>query len=63
MAKYKIQKHKQLTDLNNKDVYIIWKETKSEHGYGTKGIYQGTKDECKKKLEQIRGGGKDEKNN
>ena len=43
-----IGKHKQL----NK--FVLWKETKTEHGIGFRGIFQGTKKECQEYLEKIK---------
>lgn len=48
--KYTIQKHKQL------DKFVLWKETKTEHGIGFRGIFQGTKKECEEYLKKIKGG-------
>ena len=47
--KYTIQKHKQL------DKFVLWKETKTEHGIGFRGIFQGTKKECEEYLKKIKG--------
>lgn len=55
MIKYTIEKHNQLSELNKKSMYVLWKEVTSEHGFGVKGIYQGTKKECQEKLKEIRG--------
>lgn len=56
IIKYVIQKHKQLTELNKEDTYVVWKETKTEHGYGVKGVFQGTKKDCKEYLETLKKG-------
>ena len=50
MVKYSIEKHKQLTELNNKDTYVLWKEV----GYSCGCIFQGSKQECKDKLKEIK---------
>lgn len=50
IIKYTIEKHKQLGK------YVVWKETKSEHGYGVKGVFQGTRQECKNYLEELKKG-------
>ena len=58
--KYYIQKHNNLGDkvIGN---YVLWKESHSEHeygccnGYGCRGIFQGTREECKMKLKEVRG--------
>ena len=47
IVKYKIEKHKE-------GYYVVWCETKTEHGYGSKGVFQGTKEECKKYLEVLK---------
>lgn len=47
--KYTIEYHKQL------EKWILWKEVNSTHGFCVKGIFQGTKKECQKKLKEIRG--------
>ena len=47
--KYSIKKHKQLSELHNKDVYVLWKECK----YGCRGIFQGTKEDCKDRLKEM----------
>lgn len=49
ITKYTIQKHKQL------GCYVVWCETKTEHGYGAKGVFQGTRQECKDYLETLKG--------
>lgn len=49
MVKYKIQKHKQLGQ------YVVWRESKTEHGLGIKGVFQGSKKECEEYLEKIKG--------
>lgn len=54
MIKYSISKHKQLSELNNKDVYVLWKENKTKYGMGIRGIFQGTKKECEEKLKEIK---------
>lgn len=51
MIKYTIKKHKQLSELHNKDIYVLWKESK----YGSRGIFQGTKQQCEEKLREIKG--------
>lgn len=45
---YKIEKHEQLGK------YILWKETKTEHGLCVRSIFQGTKKECEDELLKIR---------
>jgi len=47
MIKYKIKKHKQL------GCYILWKESYSKYGMGCRGIYHGTKEECKIKKKEL----------
>jgi hypothetical protein len=49
IVKYTIQKHKQLGE------YVVWQETKTEHGYGNKRIFKGTKQECQEYLEKLKG--------
>ena len=49
ITKYTLQKHKQLGK------YVVWKETKTEHGIGVKGVFQGTKKECEDYLEKLKG--------
>ena len=56
MIKYEIKLHKQLSLLNGKLVYVLWKKVSGEHGYCTRGIYQGTKKECKEELKKIKEG-------
>lgn len=52
--KYSIERHDKL----GKDVignYVLWKEVTSDHGWGVKGVYQGTRRQCeeeKKRREQ-----------
>ena len=46
-ANYSIKKHKQLGE------YVVWKESKTEHGFGVKGVFQGTKQECQEYLEKL----------
>lgn len=48
ITKYTLQKHKQLGK------YVVWKETKTEHGIGVKGVFQGTKKECEEYLERLK---------
>lgn len=50
MIKFSISKHKQLSELNNKDIYVLWKES----DYGCRGIYQGSKKNCKIKLKELK---------
>lgn len=50
MIKYSISKHKQLTELNNRSIYVLWKES----DYGCRGIYQGTKKACREKLKEMK---------
>ena len=52
--KYSIKKHNNLGDKVEGN-YVLWKEVESERGWGVKGIFQGTKEECKNKLNEIRG--------
>lgn len=53
-VKYTIEKHHKLGKSVNGN-YVLWKEVISERGYGIKGIFQGTKQECKEKLKEIKG--------
>jgi cytoplasmic iron level regulating protein YaaA (DUF328/UPF0246 family) len=55
MKKYSITKHNQLSELKGKDIYVLWKESKTKYGNGIKGIFQGTKKECEEKLKEIKG--------
>ena len=48
IIKYTIQKHKQLGK------YVVWQETKTKHGYGSKGVFQGNRKECKEYLEELK---------
>ena len=50
MIRYSISKHKQLTELNNRNIYVLWKES----DYGSRGIYQGTKKACREKLKEMK---------
>lgn len=50
MFNYNIEKHKQLTEINKKDTYVLWKSK----GYSIRGIYQGSKKECEEKLKEIK---------
>lgn len=56
MTKYNIKLHKQLSLLNGKLMYVLWKEVYGEHSIGIKGIYQGSKKECQEELRKIKGG-------
>ena len=47
IVKYKIEKHKE-------GYYVVWQESKTKHGYGTKGVFQGTKQECQEYLEGLK---------
>lgn len=49
IIKYTLQKHKQL------GCYVVWQESKTEHGMGVKGVFQGSKKECQEYLEKIKG--------
>ena len=50
---YSISKHKNLgEDVDGE--YVLWKEVKSEHGYGAKGICRGTRKECLQELKKRR---------
>ena len=55
MTKYTIERHNQLSELNKKSMYVLWKEVNSEHGFCVRGIFQGSKKECEEKLKQIKG--------
>ena len=57
MIKYSIKKHKQLTELNNKDIYVLWLEGAGNNSFGCRGIFQGTKQECEEKLKEIKSKG------
>jgi hypothetical protein len=49
MVKYTIEKSK------TKNSWIIWKEIKSDHGFGIFPIYRGkTRKECYKRLKEIK---------
>lgn len=50
MCKYTISKHKSLGK------YVVWKETKTEYGYGCIGVFQGTKQQCEEKLKEVKNG-------
>ena len=49
--RYTIEKHNQLSEINNKDMYVLWKQNK----YSSRGIFQGSKKECEDKLKEIKG--------
>lgn len=46
MRKYSIEKHKQLSELLNKSVYILWLETENKNRCGCYQVYQGSYKEC-----------------
>ena len=46
--KYYIKKHKQL------NCYVLFKYIHYKNGYGVKGIYFGTRQECEEEKERIR---------
>ncbi|MBR2245690.1 MAG: hypothetical protein IKN65_00895 [Clostridia bacterium] len=46
--KYTIQYHNQLGK------YVLWKEVESEHGFGIKGIFNGTRKECQEYLQTLK---------
>ena len=48
IMKYSISKHKQL------DCYVVWCETKTNNGYGCKGVFQGTRKECQEYMEVLK---------
>lgn len=50
IVKYVIQKHNKLGK------YVVWRETKSEHGYGARGVFQGTRQEYREFLEELKKG-------
>ena len=52
--KYTIKKHEQLSELNNKNIYVLWKEGESDSAYGCRGIFQGTRKECEEELSKIK---------
>ena len=54
IIKYTIEKCYKLGD-KVKGNYVVWCESKSENGYGVKGVFQGTKKECKEYLETLKG--------
>ena len=47
---YSIKKHKHLSNLNRKPIYVLWKEC----NYSCYGIYQGSRQECEKYLKIIK---------
>jgi hypothetical protein len=47
-VKYTIEYH------NLMKKYILWKEVNSDKGFCVKGIYAGTKKECREKLKEIK---------
>ena len=49
--RYTIKKHNQLSEINNKDMYLLWKQNK----YSSRGIFQGSKKECEEKLREMKG--------
>lgn len=49
--RYTIEKHNQLSEINNKEIYVLWKQNK----YSSRGIFQGTKKECEDKRKEIKG--------
>ena len=55
MTKYTIEKHNQLSELNGKDTYVLWREVNSKHGFCVRGIFQGSKKECQEYLERLKG--------
>ncbi len=48
ITKYSIKKNKMLGK------YVVWKESKTKHGFSIRGIFQGTRKECEEKLENIK---------
>lgn len=52
MIKYNIGKHKQLSLLEGKPIYVLWAETE----YSCRGIFQGTKLECEEEKKKRLGG-------
>ena len=56
IVKYVIQKHKQLSKLNSKDIYVVWCEIQGEHHCGCKGVFQGTRQECRNYLDELKKG-------
>jgi hypothetical protein len=50
---YFIKKHNKLGSKVKGD-YVLWKEVHSERGWGIKGVFQGSKQECEEELQRIR---------
>ena len=48
IIKYSISKHNQL------GCYVVWQESKTERGYGNKGVFQGSRKECQEYLERLK---------
>ena len=48
IMKYSINKHKQL------GCYVVWCEIQTAHGYGVKGVFQGTRKECQEYIEKLK---------
>ena len=48
IIKYSISKHKQL------GCYVVWCESRTENGYGCKGVFQGSRKECQEYLERLK---------
>lgn len=53
--KYSIEKHENL-GKKVKGNYVLWKEVESDRGYGFRGIFQGTRQECIDFLEKLKKG-------
>ena len=51
---YSVSFHKQLSDIYNKNIYILWKDIESTHGGNVVAIYKGSRAECYKKLKEIK---------
>ena len=47
---YSIEKHEHLSELKEKPIYVLWKET----DHSCNGIYHGSKQECEEELKKIK---------
>ena len=52
--KYTIEYHKQLSELERKPIYILWKNITSKRGGNVIAIHKGSHKDCYEKLKEIK---------
>lgn len=51
--RYTIEYHKQLSLIEGKKIYILWKDIESKRGGNVTAIFKGSRKDCYNKLKEI----------